>query len=477
MSALAQAMKEAANGTYTLNGMPVNKSSLDAHVDLFFAFGANRGRTENVLSLFQSAYHANEDLAVRIALYGRDVRGGMGEREHFRQILRDLARSGEYYTVRQLIPFVPVVGRWDDLFALVNTPLESDALSFYVEALEAGDALAAKWAPREKSANSGWAKALREYMSLTPKLYRKLLVSLTNVIESDMCAGNWSNINYDHVPSLAAIRYQRAFQNNDGARYQKYLTMVEKGEAKINAGAVYPHQVVQSIFRGDARAAEQQWKALPNFIPEGKSFIPMVDVSGSMCQAVSRSDSTQAMDISIALGLYCAMKSVGPFEGKMLTFSQSPSWIDVSGLSLQSAVSRTRSANWGFNTDIEAAYRLILDVAVKNNVPQSDMPDYLIIFSDMQFDEATRGGSKGISADIERRFQSVGYQVPKIVYWNLVDYGRNTHVTFDQKGSALVSGFSPATMKAVLSDVESFTPLNVVLEAVMTDRYDWQKTA
>lgn len=475
MSALAQAMKVATNGTYTLNGMPVNKSSLNAHVDLFFAFGANRGRSENILELFQKAYAANEDLAVRIALYGRDVRGGMGEREHLRVILRDLARSGEYYTVRQLIPFVPVVGRWDDLFALVNTPLEEDALSFYAAALQSGDGLAAKWAPREKSANSGWAKALREFMGLTPKQYRKLLVSLTNVIETDMCAREWGNINYDHVPSLAAIRYQRAFNNNDGVRYQKYLSMVEKGEAKINAGAVYPHQVVQSLRRGDARAAEQQWKALPNYIPEGKSFIPMVDVSGSMGQSVSRTDNTSAMDVSVALGLYCAMKAKGPFEGKMLTFSQRPTWIDVSGMSLQSAENVTRRADWGMNTNIEAAYRLILDVAVKHNVPQSDMPDYLIIFSDMQFDIASRGG--GISADIERRFEAAGYQVPKMVYWNLVDYGRNTHVTFDQKGSALVSGFSPSTMKAVLSDVESFTPINVVLEAVMTDRYDWQKNA
>lgn len=475
MSALAQAMKEATNGTYTLNGMPVNKSSLDAHVDLFFAFGANRGSSERILELFQRAYAANEDLAVRIALYGRDVRGGMGEREHLRVILRDLARSGEYYTVRELIPFVPVVGRWDDLFALVNTPLQEDALSFYSDALQSGDALAAKWAPREKSANSGWAKALREFMGMSPKQYRKLLVSLTNVIETDMCARDWGNINYDHVPSLAAIRYQRAFNNNDGARYQQYLSRLERGEAKINADAVYPHQVVQSITRGSARAAEQQWKAMPNFIPEGKSFIPMVDVSGSMGQPVSRTESTTAMDVSVALGLYCAMKAKGPFEGKMLTFSQRPTWVDVSGLSLESAVRTTRNANWGFNTNIEAAYRLILDVAVKNQVSQSDMPDYFIIFSDMQFDEATSGC--GISADIQRRFEAAGYEMPKMVFWNLVDYGRNTHVTFDQKGSALVSGFSPATMKAVLSDVESFTPINVVLEAVMTDRYDWQKNA
>ena len=475
MSALAQAMKVATNGTYTLNGMPVNKSSLDAHVDLFYAFGANRGHSEYILGLFQTAYHVNEDLAVRIALYGRDVRGGMGEREHLRVILRDLARSGEFYTVRQLIPFVPVVGRWDDLFALVNTPLEEDALSFYSDALQSGDALAAKWAPREKSANSGWAKALRQFMGMSPKQYRKLLVSLTNVIETDMCAREWGNINYDHVPSLAAIRYQRAFNNNDGGRYQQYLSMVEKGEAKINAGAVYPHQVVQSIGRGDARTAEQQWKVLPNYIPEGKSFIPMVDVSGSMFQSVSSTDSTSAVDISVSLGLYCAMKSVGPFEGKMLTFSQRPSWIDVSGMSLQNAVRTTRNADWGMNTNIELAYRLILDVAVQNNVPQSDMPDYLIIFSDMQFDMASRGG--GITADIERRFESAGYQIPKMVFWNLVDYGKNSHVTFDKKGSALVSGFSPATMKAVLADIESFTPINVVLEAVMTDRYDWQKNA
>ncbi len=474
MSTLVQAMEKETNGTYTLNGMPVNKSSLDAHVDLFYSFGANRNNPDNVMSLFQKAYHLNEDLAVRIALYGRDIRGGMGEREHFRNILRHLAQSGEYYTVTQLIEFVPIVGRWDDLFALVNTPLESQALSFYAEALRSGNALAAKWCPREKSAKSHIAKTFRKFMGLSERQYRKLLVSLTDVIESDMCAGNWNEIDYNHVPSLASIRYQKAFHRNDGPRYMDYLSRVESGEAKINAGAVYPHQVIQSVRDEDSRrAAEQQWKALPDYIPEGKSFIPMVDVSGSMYTPVS--NGITALDISVALGLYCSMKAKGPFEGKMLTFSGSPEWIDVSGMSLYNAVNTTERANWGFSTNIESAYRLILDAAVNNKVSQSDMPDYLIIFSDMQFNTATN--NRGISKSIERSFEKAGYDMPRIVYWNLVDYGRNTHVTFNQEGSALVSGFSPSTMKAVLSDVESFTPINVVLETVMTDRYDWQKTA
>lgn len=477
MSALANELSKAldieSNKTFTLNGMEINHSSLDPVVDLFFSFGSNRGSSKAVNALFRQAFASNVDLAVRVALYGRDVRGGMGEREHFRTILSDLARSGQKKVVVKLIPLIPVIGRWDDLFSLVDTPAEREALEFYAAALQDGHALAAKWCPREKSAHSHWAKKLREFMGLSPKMYRKLLVSLTNVVENKMCANEWSSIDYNTVPSLASIRYQRAFERNDLSRYTSYIKALESGEAKVNAGAVYPYQVIQSLFTGNSRVAEQQWKALPNYIPEGKSFLPMVDVSGSMGCSVPNSN-VSAMDIAISLGLYCSMKAKGPFENKMMSFSERPTWIDVTGLSLQDAVSKTRYADWGMNTNILAAYEMILDAAVKHNVPQSDMPDYFIVFSDMQFDSAVRG-SNDINSNLMEKFEEAGYQMPKMVYWNLVDYGSNTPVEFDSVGSALVSGFSPTTMKAILSDVESFTPINVVLEAVMQDRYNWNQ--
>lgn len=472
MSALAKALEETFNNTTTLNGMPVGKSSLDAHVDLFYSFGANRGAPDRVLELFNRAYEENEDLAVRIALHGRDARGGVGEREPFRKILTSLARSGEYYTVSTLIPMVPELGRWDDLFAFVNTPCESEALSFYAQALRNENALAAKWCPREKSAKSYWAKRLREHMGLRRSQYRKMLSKLTDVVENKMCAKQWQDINYSHVPSLAATRYQNAFRTNDGERYNDYVNAIARGESKINAGAVFPHQVIQGVVYGHSGAAEEQWKALPNFIPEGKSFIPMVDVSGSMMCPAGGNSSVSAIDVAIGLGLYCATKSNGAFKNKMLTFTSNPSWIDVSGLSLEQAVIKTRRAEWGMNTDITKAYRTILTTAIQYGVPQSDMPDYFIIFSDMQFD---RADSNGINASVKRDFEEAGYEMPRMVYWNLNDYGRNAHVRATTDGSVLVSGFSPSLLTAVLADIDNYSPVNVMLEAVMNERYNWQR--
>ena len=469
-------MTAACNETFTENGMKAYNSSLNAIVDLFFEFGGNRGNSNAVLSLFQAAVAEDLDLAVRVALYGRDVRGGMGEREHFRTILTYFARSNPTDAVK-LIPLVPSVGRFDDLFAFIDTPVESNALDFYTHALREGNGLAAKWCPREKSSQRRIASKLRRHIGLSPRDFRKLLVSATNVVESKMCSNEWTDIDYSKVPSLSMIRNIQAFVRHDPYGIEEFKKGLDNGTTKVNAGAVYPHQVVRSIFTNDERVSEHQWKALPNWIPEGKSFIPVVDTSGSMMCACDDAG-TSAIDVSVGLGLYCAMKAKGEFQNKMLTFNSKPSWIDVSGLSLNNAVRKTANANWGMTTNIELTYNLILQAAVNNAVPQSDMPDYLIIFSDMQFDAATSGANK-IIPNMRERFEQAGYEMPKVVFWNL--RGKTTNetvpVTYDEHGTALVSGFSPALLKSVLSDsLDDFTPFNVVLEAVSDNKYNWLNT-
>lgn len=330
-----------------------------------------------------------------------------------------------------------------------------------------------KWAPREKGTKSYWAYKLRKHMGMEPRQYRKMLVSLTDVVEQKMAAGNWSKINFEHVPSLASIRYQKAFERHVPGLYNKYITKLETGDAKINAGAVYPHDVVMSINTGNERVAEQQWKALPDFVGSDKSYIPLIDTSGSMCQGIS--GSLTAIDVSVSLGIYLAQRNKSVFKDKFITFSESPSWVDLSGLSLKQAVNKTYTANWGMNTNIEKAFQMILNAAVKGNVPKEDMPEYMLIVSDMQFDVAVRSSKNKPQGMIKEQYKNAGYDVPKIVYWNLVDYGTNIPVTSTKKDVALVSGFSPSIMKTVLSDPELFTPFNIMMKAVNVPRYDWKK--
>jgi hypothetical protein len=470
MNTLVKGLKKESNKTTTLNGAKIKKSSLNSVVDLFFAVGASRGK--DIVPLFQRAVSEDLDLAVRVALYARDAREGMGERKLFRDMMKWFANA-DFVNARRVLAKIPELGRFDDLLAFVGTPIEHEALEMYSAELRNGNGLAAKWAPREKSAKKALATKLRTHMGLTPREYRKMLASLSTVVEQDMCARKWSEIDYNHVPSVAAARYQKAFSRNDEQRYAKYRESLVKndGTAKINAAAVYPYDILRSIRYGDSDVAEAQWNALPNWIENGRSFLPMIDVSGSMgCPAGGMS--MTCMDVAVSLGLYCAQRNQSAFKDMYLTFHSNPTFGDVSGMSLKSAFNSIMQAPWGMNTDLEKAYRLILDTAVKNNVPQEDMPEFLIIFSDMQFDQSTRG--RGVNKDITKRFTQAGYTAPKLVYWNLNDYGRNTPVEFTKEGACLVSGFSPALMKSILSvNVESFTPINIVKDAVMKDRYNW----
>jgi hypothetical protein len=127
-------------------------------------------------------------------------------------------------------------------------------------------------------------------------------------------------------------------------------------------------------------------------------------------------------------------------------------------------------SDWGMSTNLHAAFNKILDVAVKGNAPQSDMPAMVLILSDMQFNQCVKHDDSAMQM-IERKFEAAGYTVPKVVFWNL-NASDNVPVKADKSGAALVSGFSPAIMASLLgADVEQFTPEGVMLKTVMVDRY------
>jgi hypothetical protein len=474
MNKMTQAIEKEENETVTQNGMMIKKSSQDALVDLFYAIGGLRNDPARAIELFQKAFKANKQLSVRIALYARDVRGGMGERNLFRLMMQWLA-SNDHKNAIKMMHIISEVGRWDDMFAFLYTPVEKEALSYLAKNIE--NPLCAKWMPREKSTKKAWALKLRNHMGLSAREYRKLLVGATDVVEQKMSAKQWNNIEFSHVPSLASARYQKAFYRNAPANYGEYINALETGEegVKINAGAVYPYDVIKSVAMGEHRVAEQQWKALPNYIEDDKSFIPLIDVSGSMTQMLGNNPNLCVQDVAMSLGIYCAQRNRSAFKDKFLTFANVPNWVDIGGLDLKEAVNKTRRAPWDMNTNFELAMKLIVDTAVRSNVPKKDMPDYLIVFSDMQFDIAKTHKNKphGMSRQM---FEDAGYDMPIMVYWNLSDYGANTPVSFDKDGTMLVSGFSPSIMKSIMAmDLDNITPYALMLKAIMIDRYNWKQ--
>jgi len=471
MNTFANAVLNESLTVRTANGMRAHATTSSAVLDLFGAIGSARGK--DVSREFMAAISENEDLAIRTLLWARDIREGSGERQTFRNLLVQLERANPRLAGR-LIHKIPELGRWDDVLVLANAENRREAFAFIADALTNENGLAAKWMPRKGPI----AVELTNFLKLSPKQYRKMLVGLTQVVETQMCAKTWNEINFSHVPSVASARYQKAFGRNASEAYTLYIKELQKPQAerdpavKINAGAVFPHDVVRSVSNGNSAVADEQWKALPNYVGDAHIF-PMVDVSGSMGSlGYTRSGSPQPIEVAVALGLYLSDKNTGPFKDLFLTFSSLPEIVKVVG-TLSDKIRQMSTSNWGMSTNLHAAFNRILQVAVNGKASPEDMPKMLLILSDMQFDSCVKYDDNAIEM-IARKYETAGYVMPKIVFWNLNQGYGNVPVKFDSRNTAHVSGYSPAIMKSVLAnDLEDFTPYNVMMKTLMQDRYDY----
>ena len=453
------------NMSRTENGALTFASSGSTLLDLFFNVGAARKNADKLADDWFKASIADQGLALRVALWARDARGGAGERDAFRAMLKAFDREAKFD--RALLEKIAEVGRADDLLVVEKN---FDVMAaFYKEMIDNSklSGLFAKWAPRQGPI----ANRLRKAWKMgSPKAYRKYLVERTNVVEQLMCAREWTEVEYEGVPSVAMARYNRAFARNDTRRFEDYRKSLESGDAKINAGAIFPYDVVRAgrAYGANLGVVEAQWKALPDFIKDASAILPMCDVSGSM--GVQISGSVTAMDVSIALGLYISERQKGPFKDLVMTFSGRPQFHKVRGATIVDRIRNLENAEWGMNTNVEAAFQAICDLAVKNKVPAGDMPKYLVILSDMEFDSASRGSNTNFES-ARRMFERAGYELPRVVFWNLNSRTKNVPVSMHQSGTALVSGFSPAIMKSVL-EAERFDPMSIMLDTVNAPRYD-----
>lgn len=457
------AVKNTAVASRTTNGMKENLSSLNANLDLFFNIGAARGK--DITPLFERAYQEDRVLAMRIAAWARDVRGGSGERSTFRSILKFVEKFHPA-DLETLVAVTPEYGRWDDVLVLETEAGKQMAFGMIKEALiTKQNGLCAKWMPRKGEL----AAELRKSMGLTPKGYRKTLVNLTNVVETQMCAKDWENIDFNKVPSLAAARYQKAFGRNAPTAYSTYRSALEKGDpaVKINATAVYPYDVIKSINHGDTVVAKAQWDALPNFVGDAM-VMPVCDTSGSMCCSVGGGAALSCLDVCISLGLYLADKNTGPFKDCFLTFNDD-SHIEVLRGDIVSKVNQLRRAGWGGSTNLHSAFEEILRVGKQNQVADADMPKYLLIMSDMQFNHCVQNDHSAIEM-IRAKYAESGYTLPNVIFWQLNAQMKGAPVTIHDTGTALVSGFSPSIMTSILK-AEGVDPMSIMLNTVNAPRY------
>ncbi|KAK4380382.1 hypothetical protein RND71_002244 [Anisodus tanguticus] len=303
------------------------------------------------------------------------------------------------------------------------------------------------------------------------RLRKQVLVPLRAALElPEVYIGrnDWGSLPYNRVASVAMKMYKDKFLKHDEKRFKEYLEKVKQGKAKIAAGALFPHQIIEALNDANDRGqvAELQWKRMVDDLSKKgklKNCLAICDVSASMVGT--------PMEVSVALGVLVSELSVEPWKGKLITFSQNPKLQIVEGEDLRSKVEFVRDMEWGMNTDFQKVFDLILKVAVNGNLKEDEMIKKVFVFSGMEFDEASAHPWETDYQTIVRKFEKKGYGncVPEIVFWNLRD-SRATPVPANQKGVALVSGFSKNLLTLFLEDRE-FNPEDIMEAAISGEEY------
>lgn len=453
----------------TANAGATFSTSLSKCVDYFFLAGSSRGK--DITSSFLAALNENEEIAIRTMLWMRDCRGGAGERALYHQHLKALIDINPKAASGCLI-ITPEIGRWDDVIEIgLKTHLQDLAIALVIDAINnKKNKLAAKWMPRKGTL----ANTIRQALEMTPKQYRKWLVSNTSVVETPMCANTWGKINYKQVPSIAASRYSKAFTKHDSERYDKYLADLETGKTTVNAEAIYPYMVIQNLTNGNPKLAEEQWKALPDYVSgndKNHNFIVVADTSGSMSSSVGNNKNIRMIDVCLSLAIYISERTTGIAKDHFITFSSKPKLQSISG-SLSNKVNQLIASDWAMNTNLEAVFNLLLEAGTSARLSQDKMPSHILIISDMEFDSCCRS-DKTVFQVAKKEFEQAGYQMPAVIFWNLNGKQGNVPVRATTPNTALISGFSPAIMKSILATPDKLDPVSLMVNTVMNPRYNY----
>ena len=487
----ANVMKKQAQTKLTENGAVAYNTLNNGLLDLFAVIGALRPQSESEIEQkFARAFNEDKLLATKMLFYAGNIRGGLGERRTFRVCLKWLANYYPEIVVKNMAN-IPLFNRWDSLFVLENTPVESAMWEFIkvqlmsdIRAMKKNHSvsLLAKWMPSENTSSKRTVRLARKAMSalyMTPRNYRKTLSALRKyikVVERDMSANQWGDINYEGVPSYAMKNYRNAFATHDAIRFSNYIASLSKGEAKINASTLFPYDLVREyvneVWTGSWRSrrnekldpvVEAQWKALPNYIEGENNYIVMADVSGSM--------SGQPIMTSIGLAIYFAERNKGDYHNTYMTFTNEPHFINIKeGATLLENVKTVANTDIGLNTDLEAAFDYILSNAIYNNVSNEDMPKALIVISDMEIDRYMSGRGLGFVDIMKEKFNAAGYEMMKIILWN-VEARQDTYLS-QNPDVIYVSGSSPSVFKSFIGALNGETAYDVMLKTLNDKMYD-----
>ena len=482
---MKQMLMEESNMTVTQNGAATYRSTLSDCLDLFATVGALRHASDDdIINRFIHAYAEDRDVAMKILFFARDVRGGLGERQVFRTIMRWLADNETESVVRN-VKYIAEFGRFDDIVALIGTAAEKEAIEYLkaqmiadMEALNRGDtvSLLGKWLPSVNASSVDtvmMAKRIASDFGMSQADYRKALSALRgriHIIENNLRECDYT-FDYENQTSKSLFKYRKAFLRNDGERYQDYMAKVRSGEKKLNTSNVAPYELVDAFIhnRGFVSKAEidsinTTWAALPDF-GNDENMLAVVDTSGSMYSYASPSPAS----VAFSLGLYIAERNKGAFKNCFVTFSERPKFIELKGNTFTEKLKYAMSFNEVANTDIAATFDLILNAAIRGRVSQDEIPSKLVIISDMEFDSCARNSQVTNFEMAKKKFASHGYTLPDVIFWNVNSINRQQPVTMNEQGVALVSGCTPNLFSMVAGGIAS--PYAVMMDVISRQRY------
>lgn len=476
-------LKQEANSTFTENGAVTNITTNSDCLDLFATIGALRRQSDNEIEdRFIRAFTENRDIAMKLLFFARDIRGGLGERRVFKVILNWLANN-ELESLRKNLTYVSEYGRFDDLLALMGTPCEKEMLDVLYAQFEADNealknggevSLLAKWLPSVNASNPQTiinAKKIAKHFGMNDASYRKAVTALRahiKILENNLRERDYS-FDYSKQPSKAMYKYRKAFIRNDAVRYNDFINKVENGEATLHTSTLMPYEIITPLINEEVDAQERKainatWISQENFGGDENALV-VVDGSGSMYWQSNPIPAT----VALSLGIYFAERNTGAFKNHFITFSNRPRLVEIKGEDIFEKVRYCCGYNEVANTNIEAVFNLVLNTAIKNSLPQSELPAKLIIVSDMEFDSCAVNAKETNFMNAKNRFESHGYKLPELVFWNVASRNRQQPVTMNEQGVALVSGCTPRLFSMVASG--TMNPYAFMLEVVESERY------
>lgn len=493
----AQALSEKASETRTMNGARAYSTTGDACLDLFSVAGGMRyRRPDDQIRLFDRAYIENPELAMKLLFHIRDIRGGLGERQLFRTLIRHVAKTWPE-SAKKNVALISKYGRYDDLFCLMGTKAEKTVVEVIRAQLEKdlaalarrqnGDkdapiSLLAKWMPSINTSSArtrGIAGRLCKALGMTSRDYRRTLADLRANIcltERYLTEKRPEKVRYPAVPAGAMLKYRGAFVRRDTSRFQAYLSEAASGKEKIHSETLFPYEILRpyvgngwlSIKQPVGEAVlETLWSKLPKEFGN-ENAISVIDTSGSMYCRFDGKAVTPAL-ISQSLGLYHAERCRGPFRNRFISFESQPHLIDIHGETLADKLRYIQAAPWGGSTNLEAVFVLILETAIDSHASQDELPDVLYIISDMEFNAAVRNPDRSVYENARRLFEEFGYTLPAVVFINVNSWKMQAPVRAHQKGAALTSGMGVNTFKEKFDG--NMTPMSHMLKVLLSERY------